>query len=285
MLYSQPSTSFGAVTDLRLGDHLCLPVGSDEERLAYTAELSEHALLRGGRALVLTYTETADEMAAQLAERVPGAGAALALGQLVVQDSVGSQLVGGVFDPQRATSVLLAHLEQTMQDGYRGLWVVDDMAWGRAGLAGIEALLDYEASGNRLFLGQPIAAACVYDLRVFPKALIEQYCSAHPVTLGQAALRFTGTADPPGLALHGEADFTNRRALTAVLADVQTLSGHVTIDASGLRFADLHAVRLLSAVVRARRRGTTTITGSPMVNRVMELALTAESGTGGWWDA
>jgi hypothetical protein len=253
--------------------------------LAQTAELAEHALLRGGKVLVLTYTETPDEMAAQLTDRVPGAGAALALGQLDVTASLDGQLARGEFDPAQVKAALGAHIVGAQQEGYQGLWVVADMAWARAGLPGTEALLDYEATCNLSFLERQITAVCVYDLRIFPKDIMEQYCSAHPVTLGQAALRFTGITDPRGVALSGEADFTNRRALTAVLAHMQVLDDHVTIDASELCFADLHAVRLLSAVVRARSRGKTTITGSPMVNRVMELALAAEPGTGGWWDA
>lgn len=253
--------------------------------MARTAELAEHALLRGGKVLVLTYTETSDEMAAELADRVPGAGAALAMGQLEVVASLDGQLAGGRFDPAKTKSVVGAHIVGAQQQGYQGLWTIVDMAWARAGLPGTDALLDYEADSNLSFLGQQITAICVYDLRIFPKDIMEQYCSAHPVTLGQAALRFTGTAEPHSLALSGEADFTNRRALTAVLAHVRALDVHVTIDASDLRFADLHAVRLLSAVVRGRSRGTTTITGSPMVNRVMELALAGKPGTGGWWDA
>lgn len=275
----QPSTGFGSVADVRLGDHLCLPVDSDEERLAGTAEFVAHGLGRGGKVMVLTYTESPDEMAAALVERVVGACDALAAGQLLLSVSVDVLFRSGEFDPQRTRALLRAQTERAHEQGYAGLWVAADLAWSRSGLPGSEALLDYETVANLAFLDRQIAAVCIYDLRIFPMRIMEQFCSAHPVTLGQATLRFARTTD--GLMLSGEADFTNRRALTALLAHLQATEGHVTIDTSELCFADLHAVRLLSEVIRTRGRGSTTLTASPRVHRVMALA----AGSGRWSDA
>lgn len=281
----QPSNGFRSVADTRLGDHVCLPVESDEERLTETAVLVRHALRCGGKILVLTHTETTDEMAAHLTDRVPGADVAIAVGRLKVRAGRQVQSTDGVFDPRHTLDRFRAECDRARQQGWSGLWVAADMAWSLSHLPGVEALGEYEASANLTFLGGHGAAVCIYDLRKFTRTLMERYCSAHPVTLGQAALRFAGADASPGLVLSGEADYTNRTALATLLTSLRSVDGHVTIDASGLRFADVHALRLLMEVRRARDHGSTTITGSRRVNRLMELALAAEPDCGGWCGA
>lgn len=275
----------GSFPDLQLGDHACLPVGSDAERLSGTAGVAGFGLRSGGKVAVFTDTETPDEMAACLAARAPGAGSALTAGQLVVLACRDFYLAGGAFDPVRTVARCIAQIELAEEQGYAGLWIVVDMAWGLSGLPGTGLLLDYEAGANPEFADQRVAAVCVYDRNRFCPVLLEKACSAHPLTPGQAPLRFARTTDPPGLSLFGEVDLTNHRALSALLTALQPAPGHITIDATGLRFADLRAADLLWAASSARARGTTTITGSPMVNRLLELVGNNRSTTGGQPDA
>ncbi|MGH3796286.1 MAG: MEDS domain-containing protein [Pseudonocardiaceae bacterium] len=262
---------FGSFATLQLGDHLCLPVGSDAERLGGTVELTELGLRRGGKVIVFTASEEPDELAAHLTGRLPPAAAALALGQLQVLPCHDHYLVGGVFNPDRTVAEYFGQITLAEEQGYRGLWVAVDMTWSLSGLPGTGSLVDFEATANPGFADHRIAAVCIYDRTRFCPALLERACRAHPLTPGQAPLRFTRTTDPPGLTLSGEADLTNHGALTALLTALHTEPGHVTIDATGLRFADLRAADLLSGVSLARHQGTTTITGSLVVNRLLEL--------------
>lgn len=257
--------------DPELGDHLCLPVDSDAERLAETFRFAEAGLDRGGKVLIFTYTETPEEMAAQLTVRVPGAETAFPTGQLDVLDCRDIQLADGVFDPGRLMAWSLAQLDLAREQGYSGLWVVADMAWGLSGLLDVSTLLDWEMSVNPAFADGRLAAACIYHRNHFPPEMIEAICTAHPLTPDQAPLRFSRTTDPPGLALCGELDLTNHRALAALLTSLHSLPGHITIDATGLRFADLRAVDLLSGTSHVRGPGATTITGSPVVMRLLQL--------------
>lgn len=277
--------SFPDLPDLQLGDHVCLPVGGDAERLSGIAGVAELGLRSGGQVAVFTDTETPDEMAAYLVARVPGAGSALAAGQLVVLACRDFHLAGGAFDPVRTVARYVAQIDVAEEQGYAGLWIVVDMAWALSGLPGTGLLLDYEAGANPGFADQRVAAVCVYDRSRFCPVLLEKACSAHPLTPGQARLRFARTTDPPGLALSGEVDLTNHRAFSALLTALQPAPGHITIDATGLRFADLRAADLLWAASSTRARGTTTITGSPLVNRLLELVGNNRSATGGQPDA
>ncbi|MGH4026102.1 MAG: MEDS domain-containing protein [Pseudonocardiaceae bacterium] len=278
----QPSFSgCESFPDLQLGDHWCLPVDGDADRLGGTARFAELGLCSGGKVVVFTAGETPDEMAAFLADRLPGAAAALTAGQLAVLDCRDVYLTDGTFDPATTVSRYLAQIDLAEQQGYPGLWAAVDMAWIQADRAGIGLLADYEAAVNPGFADRRVAAVCVYDRSRICPTLVEEICGAHPLTPGQAPLRFASTTDPPGLALSGEADLTNHRALTALLTPLHEAPGHITIDATGLHFADLRTADLLSDVSIARPAGATTVHGSPVVNRLLELVADYRSMTGG----
>lgn len=279
------STGFRSVADTRLGDHLCLPIESDAERLAETAVFAEHALRRGGQVLVLCHTESPEEMIVHLTKRVPGARGALAANRLVVRSSDDLQLAGGTYVRQRVLDDFRDLRDHARHAGHRGLWVIADMAWILSGLPGAHIPPEHEALGNLAFLEGGAAGVCIYDVRKFPRKLMERFCSAHPVTLGQAALRFASRDGTRDLVLSGEADLTNRMAFTTVIDDLRHVEGHVRIDAGELNFADVHAVRVLADVERCRGFGATTITGSRRVNRIWELALRDEPGCGRWCGA
>ena len=271
--------------DLQLGDHWCLPVDGDAERLSGTARFAELGLRGGGKVVVFTANETPDEMAALLADRLPGAAAAFAVGQLAVLACKDFYFPDGTFDPASTLSRYVAQIDLAEQQGYRGLWAAVDMGWILANEAGMGLLVDYEAGANPGFADRRVAAVCIYDRSRICPTLVEEICGAHPLTPGQAPLRFASTTDPPGLALSGEADLTNHRALTALLTLLHEAPGHITIDATGLHFADLRTADLLSDVSTARAAGTTTVHGSAVVNRLLELVADYRSTTGGLPDA
>lgn len=270
---------------LQLGDHWCLPVGGDADRRCGTVRFAELGLRSGGKVVVFTATETPGEMAEFLAARLPGGAAALASGQLAVLAGEDFCLADGTFDPATTVSRYLAQIDLAEEQGYPGLWAAVDMAWILADVAGMELLADYEAAVNPGFADRRAAAVCIYDRSRICPTLVEEVCGAHPLTPGQAPLRFASTTDPPGLMLSGEADLTNHRALTALLNPLHAAPGHLTIDATGLRFADLRAADLLSSVSSARTTGTTTVHGSVVVNRLLELVANCRSTTGGQPDA
>ncbi|HEY2762704.1 MAG TPA: MEDS domain-containing protein [Pseudonocardiaceae bacterium] len=262
----------GSFADLQLGDHLCLPVSSDTERLCGTVEFTGLGLRRDAKVIIFSDTETPDELAAHLPTLLPDAVPALAAGQVQVVPCRDIYLAGGAFDPGRTLAGFVAQVELAVAQGYSGLWLAVDVAWSLSGLPDTHTLVAWEAAANATIAEHPVTAMCVYDRTRFCPALLERVYKAHPMTPGQAPLRFARTLDPPGLLLSGEVDLTNHDALAALLCPLHTMPGHITIDATGLHFADLRAADLLSGVRAARRQCPTTIIGSTALNRVLELA-------------
>ena len=267
----------GSFADLQLGDHLCLPVSSDAERLGGTAEFTDLGLRRDGKVIIFSDTETPDELAAQLPSLIPNTVAALAAGQVQVVPCRDIYLAGGAFDPRRTLARFIAQVELAVAQGYSGLWLAVDVAWSLSGLPDMHTLVAWEAAANAAIAAHPVTAMCVYDRTRFCPVLLEEVYKAHPMTPGQAPLRFARTIDPPGLLLSGEVDLTNHDALTALLHALHTVPGPITIDATRLHFADLRAADLLSGVRTTRRQGPTTIIGSTMLNRVLKLAEESRS--------
>lgn len=285
MILRRSFPGFGSLPDLQLGDHWCLPVDGDEERLSATGGIAGFGLRREGKVAVFTTTETPDELAGFLTRQLPGAAAALASGQLSVRACDRFHLSAGVLDTGRLLERYLAEVDLAEEQGYPGLWIAVDMAWILADPPGMGSLLEYEAAVNPGFAGHRVAAACIYDRTKLCRTLVECACAAHPLTPGQAPLRFAWTTDPPGLMLSGETDLTNHGALTTLLDALHAMPGHITIDATELWFADLRAADLLRGVSSARCQGSTTIVGSTMVNRLLELAANCRSSAGGQSDA
>lgn len=266
-----PALTFESLFDLQLGDHLCLPVVSDTDRLTRTAELTDLGLGKHGKVIILADTEAPDELAARLPTLLPDTTTALATGQVQVVACRDVYLAGGVFDPSETLARFVGQVELALAQGYAGLWLAIDMAWSLWGLRNVRTLSAWEAATNPVIARHPVTALCMYDCTRFGQKQLDEIHRMHPMAPGQAPLRFARTDDPPGLALCGEVDLTNSGALTALLNDLLTEPGHITIDATGLSFADLRSADLLSGVTLTRQRGSTTILGSQVVNRLLEL--------------
>ncbi|MGH3341434.1 MAG: MEDS domain-containing protein [Carbonactinosporaceae bacterium] len=264
-----------ALPDLELGDHVCAPFSSAEQQLTDTTGFTEHALRCGGRVVVCTESVTPEAMREWLRARVPGlAGAAAAGavedGRLNVLASREVYLEGDVFDPDRVMDWYAAEIEYAEREGYAGLWAIVDMAWSRREVPGAELLLDYETDANPGFTERRAAAVCQYDRRLFSAQQVERASRAHPITLGQAPLRFFTTADPAALVLTGEVDLSNCDALAAILKTLALADGEVTIDATGLAFADVRGAHLLAAA-GADRSGHTTIACSGCLAHLLHI--------------
>ncbi|WP_202638287.1 MEDS domain-containing protein [Bailinhaonella thermotolerans] len=257
--------------DLRLGDHVCHPFISDDERLAATVEIAADALRRGRRVMVCAESLTPQVTSAWLHARVPGYAEAAERGQVEVLPCAEVQLAGGTFDPARVREAFAGVVADTTARGYPGLQVITDMAWALRQPYALDALPAFEASINDLFADGRLSAVCQYDRRLYDGDLFHRVCSAHPVTPGQALLRFARATGSPGLVLEGEADVTNRDALAALLASLLPSDGHVLIDATGLEFADVGSARLFARFAAQRGDRPTTLLGSQSLTHLLRL--------------
>ena len=252
----------------RLGDHLCLPHDSDGERLGFSVAYVGSAMRTGRKVLVFTDALSPAAMRTELTRAIPRLAAAETSGQVEIYSSAEAHLAGGVFDAARATRALTDAVRKARSSGWSGVCVLSDMGWAARDSPGAEDLVAFEATINPLFAVGGLAAACLYDRRLFTPERIREACAAHPLTPGQAELRFIST--PPGLILFGEADLTNAPALAGLLAPLTAGRDDVTLDARELAFADLAALRQLIAL-GDRTTGATTVLAGASLSHLLRL--------------
>jgi hypothetical protein len=258
------------LADPELGDHSCFPFDCDPASRSFTTDYVANGLRRGNKVVLLTEGLAPDDLQAVLAAQLPQVSRAVVDGQLQIRPCAEVQLAGGVFDPDRMIREFNGVVDECRRDGYTGLWVSVDMTWSLTDAPGVDLLPAFEASANAWFVGRPVAAVCQYDRRRFSTSVIEQACGAHPLTPGQAPIRFARGASADMMVVLGEADLTNREAFAAVLGSLADVDLDLTIDASALTFADAGAARLL-ADLAARRARTTRVRCAPAVERLLRI--------------
>jgi anti-anti-sigma regulatory factor len=260
-----------AIARLQLGDHVCLPFGSDDERFAAFATFAAAGIAGQFKMLMLTAVESVESLHRRLAERVAAFREASTAGQIQVVASQDRYLVGGRFEPDRLIDGFAQEMDAAEAEGYAGLWVNADMAWALEAADGRGPLVDYEADANILFAAGRMAAVCQYDRRLFDAATVAGVCSAHPIVDGGATLRFVPVEDPPGLLLSGELDGTNQRVLASVLAPLSRVQAALTIDATGVVYAGVSGAAMLIRLAHLRAGRVTTIVCGPQLGRLLRL--------------
>ncbi|MEV6520410.1 MEDS domain-containing protein [Longispora sp. NPDC051575] len=279
---------------MRPGDHVCCTFTTDSQRLDLTAAYADAGLRDDHKIVVLSDAWTPTQVLDGLVARGVPARAAVACGQLEVR-SADDYLPGGEFDPAASISGWRTQAEAAAGAGFLGLRVLGDMAWAVRPVPGADRLAWYEAQVNRVFAAGYAMAMCLYDRRLFDPAHLDLIASAHPGThhagtsepgVVAPLMRFGHTASPPRLALSGEADVSNRHALSAMLnalldgADAASPTP-VTVDVSGLTFADASAVRLLIQAAAAAPSGIRLEGCTPPMARLVDLVGGLESGESG----
>ncbi|WSG48055.1 MEDS domain-containing protein [Dactylosporangium sp. NBC_01737] len=160
--------------------------------------------------------------------------------------------------------------------GFAVLRVLLDLRWVNSSTAMLDAWREYETRVNGLFAAGDLIGCCVYDERNFTRRDWRLLHSAHTTTLrpdtdsAASRLRVRWNGEPPALRLHGETDLGNRAALHQLLAVTARACGPLTIDATGLQFVDVAALRELLGLAAART-APTTILCRPLLARHLRL--------------
>lgn len=265
-----------------LGDHVCWAVDDDAVRMESIAGFVRAGLRAGHK--VLYCGDDPEGVLAGLEMHGIDTRAALSSGQLGAHTAEASYLAGGVFDPVATLEMWRAQIAATRAEGYPGLRVIGDMTWATREVAGADRLPWYEAQVNTLFLDGYVAGVCTFDPRLFDPLELRRLAWAHPGAAGPDAafdpatsLRIIRTRAPWGLRLSGEADLSNRIALRAIVEHLFD-DGHdeVTVDVSGLTFADTAATRILVNAAAAGS-GRLRMTGcSPSLLRLLDFHQAGE---------
>ncbi|WP_164842621.1 MEDS domain-containing protein [Actinoplanes solisilvae] len=260
---------------LELGDHVCWTVDDDEVRQEAIVRVL-HDGLRARHKAVYSGDQPEAVLAA-LARDGAGIREAIGSGQLTAVTPEGSYLAGGAFDAEDTLAHWHEQKARARAEGYLGMRVVGDMSWATRRVPGAERLGWYEAQINTVFTDGYVMGICAYDRRLFNPLLLRRLALAHPGAAGpllpfdpDTSLRVRRTTEPYGLWLSGEADMSNRDALTALVEEAfgqRDEEPVVTVDVTALRFADTAAARVL---LDAAGRGPMHIVGcSPVMLRLL----------------
>ncbi|BCY14170.1 MEDS domain-containing protein [Actinoplanes sp. L3-i22] len=236
------------------GDHACL-VYDDE--LLWARSLA--AFIRSGlrqHHRILYCGKDAGRLAPVLAGQGVDVTAAVRDGQLTVAGAEAAYLPAGVFDPVASLAGWAGEVEAARAAGYRGMRGIGDMSWACRDI-GIDQLSWYESQVNRICVDGFTTGLCLYDRRLFDEPALRRVTREHPATItrhtdpSRIPLLRAVRAGEHGLRLSGEADLSNRQALSAVLEhlleDSPATRPRVTLDVTDLRFADSAAARILLA--------------------------------------
>ena len=264
---------------LTLGDHVCWTVDDDAVRLTALAGYVR-AGLRHRQQILYRGAEPAGFLAG-LDRLGLDTAAALASGQLLLNTPETALVVDGVFDADRALARWHAAAGRSRSAGYGGLRVIADMAWAAGPVPGAERLPWYEAQVNAVYAEGDAMAVCLYDRRLFDPFALRRLAWSHPGVMGGAApfdpgssLRVRWSRDPFGVRLEGEADLSNRYALSAVLDhlfDRPPAAAVATVDLTGLRFADTAVARVLIEAGSGATGRIRLVGCSPGISRLLAM--------------
>jgi anti-anti-sigma factor len=262
------------------GDHVCLIVDDDGARLRGLITYIRAGLRQNHQ--ISYFTDGSARIAAELTAQCTDTADALATGQLRISSPEQAYRSGAEFDPEAAIAGWRRESAEARAAGYGGLRAIGDMSWAGRADPGIDRLSWHEAQANRVFADGFAMAVCLYDARRFSPTALQKISWSHPATAGPGTdpalvpqLRAVRTTDPPGIRLSGEADMSNRHAFRVVMDhlvdDTPPTDGPLTVDISGLRFADSAAIRILIRTT-ATKAGRLRVAGcSPAMLRLLRF--------------
>jgi ABC-type transporter Mla MlaB component len=279
------ATAVKQIGRVRLGDHLCLPFGTDEEQRQVVAPFVVDGLARGEKVVYLSDGTAPEALTVWLRAFGVDARPAWARGQLDIRPAEAAYAPTGRFCPGAMVDFVGREVATAQQGGYRGLRLAGEMGWALRAAPGSGGLPEYERQVQPLFDGRGVAALCQYDRRLFGDEAVAGFAACHRMTAepnplyDDPALRITPTYRPRGMRVVGTVDRTTCDGLAAALRRwAASEPGDIHLDMSGLQFIDIAGLRALVNVARDLERRTLHLDNlAPMLSTVVGLAGWADT--------
>jgi signal transduction histidine kinase len=146
--------------------HLALFYEDTTTQLDTVTAFIEHGLSMGHKCLYLYDVSTARQIRNALDTATVDAGHHLETGALELCDASDIYLESG-FDPNQMIETLEATCEESLTDGYEGLYVAGENSWCFHTDHSFDHILDFEADFDAVCPDLPVVALCQYDLARF----------------------------------------------------------------------------------------------------------------------
>lgn len=259
------------------GDHACVVFESDDDQAKLIAGFARDAVARRDRIFYLADRADEERVVDFLSDAGLDAKAMLDSGALQVLHSADMGLEDG-FDRDRQLDVWRQLTGLARNDGYRGLAAAAEMSWALTWQVESDALVQYEATADPVFVSRELSAMCQYDARLFDEEMLERAGHAHRYTMSfgedEYAIDYNRLLLYAGkhLEVAGEIDLANVHFLEELLGQILA-DRDGELDCSGLRFVDAGGCRVLRAAAnRKLGHGALTLRNMPpALQRVMRV--------------
>ena len=250
-------------------NHVCRVVRSPEEQTAEAATWARLGLSGAERVLHVGRASQRDNVLRQMDESGVDWRQAVNGGQLLAVHP--DELHQGT-DKHLNSRLpeLKVLLEESLDQGYVGLRLADDVSAALSGQPEQESLLDYEQRLDRLCSTNRLSAMCFYDRRRFGSGL--SHCAqAHQCLAGHSV---RALAAPGRLTISGEMDFSNVGLVASTLEKAAPPVGDLIVDLRGLSFIDVRGVEeLVDLARRIAPVGRVKVVDPPVaMQRILEIA-------------
>jgi MEDS: MEthanogen/methylotroph, DcmR Sensory domain/STAS domain len=283
MTYSHCSTtqrSFpsGSLWDAEPGTHLCVLYQGEAELEQAAATFVNSGLAGGDRVLYMASERPSATVRTALeAHQVP-AGAASAIGQLVIEDFGAACGQPGQLALAQLESAFRAAARKARADGFGALRVATEMGHFSRAIGSVEQLLEWERICTPIQHEEGITSVCQYDQRGFSDThaamIVREHAGIAPDRLPVPPTRFTATTAPWGLTVSGELDLASRGVFSRVLRARLGASPWLRLDVGGLVYAEAAALAVVyEAASRLEGAGCIVVTRAPaQLRRIVGLA-------------
>jgi hypothetical protein len=188
--------------DLKVRHRCMIYQGSPATHLRSIAETILERLRANHRCLYLNSPSMVAGIRSYLA--ATGLNVALEVGKRsLVLSSDQSHLVQGRFDVDRMLQMLARAVNDSVEDGYSGLWASGDMTWEFGSEENLGKLMEYECGLEQLFRQYPaLNGICQYHQDTLPDDAIHAALSKHgSVYINETLSRANPFYLPPGSAM------------------------------------------------------------------------------------
>jgi anti-anti-sigma regulatory factor len=176
-------------------------------------------------------------------------GAALRDGSARVLSVTAGYSDGGPVEPVTQVEAFAGALEKALAAGHTGLRVVADVTPMVRTAEQRQAFGRYEYLIDRFMADRPITGICAFDRGALDPDAFGEFACLHPRgdDGGMGFRLYAGAPADGALVLSGELDLAGRAAFGTALrrAAPRPVDGKIVIDATGLRFVDHQALRVL----------------------------------------
>lgn len=276
-------SAFRSVSTIAAHDHACLLYGSDAERWDVAAAYVDAGLRAGEQVVYVADGEAPDA----IVDALTAAGANCARhresGQLRVLPPLALEAPER-FDAERLTGLWRRLADDAIADGFRGLRALVDASWSLRNGLGVDAVIAYERTVDKLFAERPVSAICLYDEREWEARAILEAAVAHGAILcggwhhhlpGRATQELALTFEEPGLLrVAGTVDLGTVARFADVLRIASRGERDIALDLAELDFLDVRGLGPLHDAARELARGGHVLTlrhAPPAVRRVLAL--------------